>query len=166
MDYGQLIDSSGILLTMALKGLETAPASPTDERSLAVNFFRAQLEKIKSGKIKRYDLVTFARDWEGQVNLFSPAQRIIHGVKLFSETEIKAGAQQLLNELTGETDGWGMVDGITLDKPDKRDTSHSHHDVLTWGIPTLVDKVKIGVDKVVDDRGEWARTYYLFHSRA
>lgn len=151
---------------MALPEVKTTPVLPTNERSLAVNFFRAQLEKIKSGKIKRYDLVTFARDWEGQVNLFSPAQRIIHGVKLFSETEIKHGVQSLLNELTGEIDGWGTVDAISLDRPEKRDTSHSHYDTLTWEITTLVDKVKIGIDKVVDDRGEWARTYYLFHSRA
>ena len=166
MDYGQLIDTRAILLTMAFPEVKTTPALPTNERSLAVNFFHAQLEKIKSGKIKRYDLVTFARDWEGQMNLYTPAQRIIDGVKLFSDTEIKTGVQGLLNELTGEIDGWGMVDAISFDRPEKRDKSHSHYDVLTWEIPTLVDKVTIGVDKVVDDRGEWARTYYLFHSRA
>jgi len=137
-----------------------------NERNLALNFFHSQLEKIKSGKIKRYDLMTLNRDWEEQVHLYTPAQRIIDGVKLFSDTEIKTGVQQVLNELTGETDGHGMVDAITQDKPDKRDRSHSHHDVLTWEINTLVDGVKIGIDKVVDDRGEWSRTYYLFHSRA
>ena len=151
---------------MALLEVSPTPAPLTNERNLALNFFRAQLERIKSGRIKRYDLMTLNRDWEGQVHLYTPAQRVIGGVKLFSDPEIKAGVQQVFNELTGEIDGWGTVDGISSDKPDKRDTSHSHHDVLTWEINTLVEGVKIGVDKVVDDRGEWARTYYLFHSRA
>ena len=166
IEKGKRITQELLLTQLVAEAIKTTPVRPEAQRSLVLDIFHAELEKIKLGRIKRYDLATFDRDWEGQEHLYTPAQRIIEGVKLFSDGEIKSGVQSLLNELTGEIDGWGIVDGISSDKPEKRDTSHSHYDVLTWEIPTLVDKVKIGVDKVVDDRGEWARTYYLFHSRA
>lgn len=150
---------------MTLLEVKTAPAPPTSERSLALNFFQAQLERVKSGRIKRYDLMTLNRDWEGNMHLYTPAQRIIGGVKLFSDSEIKAGVQQILNELTGETDGWDVVEGITHDQPDRRDKSNLYYDVLSWKISTIQDGVLIGVDKAVDDRCTWSKTVYLEHNK-
>jgi len=150
---------------MASPDLGPTPASSPKERNLAYNFFLAQLEKVKSGRIKRYDLMTLSRDWEGKIDLFTPAQRVKDGVKLFSDTGVNAGVQRIFSQLTGEVDGWAVVNGIAQDKPDKRDTGNSHYDVLSWIIPTVQDGVNIGVDKVVDDRGVWSETYYLTHSK-
>ncbi|MCX6816581.1 MAG: hypothetical protein NTZ93_01830 [Candidatus Beckwithbacteria bacterium] len=144
------------------------PAVVQLPKELVLQIFHSQLERVKAGEIKRLDLVRGAR-----VSLTDKSHVLTFPIKEQSdlkgavgEQDIERGVQLLLNELTGEVDGWKTVNEITQDEPDKRRPSDNcYTDVLTWRMDTMTDCVQIGVDVLADERGEWERTIYLAHSR-
>lgn len=141
---------------------ETKTAPAPKEQNLVFRLFCGPVELVSTGQIERLDLVSFDR--EGK--LFSPVQGMEGGENVFPDEEIKTAVGYLIDELTGEINGWRILDSRTREKPQATDTSNPHHDVLTWEFKTLTKGIKIGVEKVVDHSGEVERTYYLVHSQA
>lgn len=131
---------------------ESAFASPSDG-------YWHFLELVKSGQAKRQDLITVNTDFfSGHRELASP-----FGLKSgFSDLQLWDGFNQFLKEMTGEANGFELLQNILDEEKPEAKQLNNYQDRLTWTLATLDDDVNIGVDIVAEDSKELSRTYYIF----
>lgn len=129
-----------------------------------LDVFHLELEKIKDGRVERIDLVTFNNNLDGQISTMSNLVKQIEGPDrlCFSDQEIQDDLVAFFQELTEEQEPFNVLWAMRREGDVVRDSSHSHHDILTILLDSVSENnVQLGVSVVTDESRDWSWTYFI-----
>ena len=163
VDFGQGL--SYIPRYMALThedGISTPREATHPNRPLEV--FHQKLVSVIAGKNKRVDLVTIQNDLNGQQSTMSQLVKQLNGSDpiSFSDQQIHDDLLVFFQELSGEKEPLQILWNMRREGEGLRDSSHTHHDILTIQLDAAyVDNVQFGVSVVTDESKDWSWTYFI-----
>ena len=116
--------------------------------------FHELLNDAKQKKGKEVELVTFAQD------TVSGLKRVYSNLGILGERDLNQSLSEFVQELVPEGENRETLEAAFENEPDRVEhPSHNDEVVSEWD--TVLDKVKIGIKAIRDQRGESVRTWYL-----